>query len=370
MRGWKKVKLGDCIEIIGGGTPKTKKPDYWNGSIPWLSVVDFNSDNKYVSDTEKKITQLGLENSSTKLLQKGDIIISARGTIGALAILKKEMAFNQSCYGIRARENISTNDFIYYSLKNTVSRLKQISHGAVFDTITRNTFNEITINLPPLFEQKAIAEVLSSLDDKIDLLHRQNKTLEQMAETLFRQWFIEERDESWEEVVLGAAIQPKKGKNITKTDAIDGPYPVIAGGLSPSCFHIKSNTLAPVITISASGANAGYVQLNHTPVWSSDSSYIDNNITRYVYFYYVFLKINQGLIFDKQEGSAQPHIYPRHLMELDILDYPQKRIINFESICSDFFSKIKTNKENINILEKLRDTLLPKLMSGDVRVKI
>ena len=183
--------LIDVIDLIGGGTPKTSVPEYWNGGIPWLSVVDFNNGKKYVYDTEKKITEKGLQNSSTKILNKGDIIISARGTVGVIAILGKEMAFNQSCYGVRALERVSTNDYIYYLLKDTIPNFLLIAHGGVFDTITRDTFKEIDVVLPPLPEQKAIASVLSSLDDKIDLLHRQNKTLESMAETLFRQLVIE-----------------------------------------------------------------------------------------------------------------------------------------------------------------------------------
>jgi type I restriction enzyme, S subunit len=169
------VAFSDTIELIGGGTPKTSIAEYWDGDIPWLSVVDFNNGKKYVFDTEKKITTEGLNNSSTKLLNAGDIIISARGTIGAIAVLSRPMAFNQSCYGIRAIESLATNDYIYYLLKNTVSNFLLIAHGGVFDTITKDTFKEIEVLLPPLPEQKAIASVLSSLDDKIDLLHRQKK---------------------------------------------------------------------------------------------------------------------------------------------------------------------------------------------------
>jgi len=200
MSEWKEYKLGDLIDLIGGGTPKTSVPEYWNGKIPWLSVVDFNNGKKYVYKTEKKITESGLKNSSTKLLNKNDIIISARGTVGVVSMLGTQMAFNQSCYGIRARTNVSVNDYIYYLLKDSVVNLIQISHGGVFDTITKNTFDEIDILLPPISEQKAIASVLSSLDDKIELLHRQNKTLESMTETLFKQWFVEEVDE-WQEYI-------------------------------------------------------------------------------------------------------------------------------------------------------------------------
>ena len=116
--------LSDIIELIGGGTPKTSKPEFWNGDIPWLSVVDFGGDGRWVDKAEKTITNLGLENSSTKLLKSGDIIISARGTVGELAQLKRPMAFNQSCYGIRARTGVD-QDFLYYLLKKSVNDLRR-----------------------------------------------------------------------------------------------------------------------------------------------------------------------------------------------------------------------------------------------------
>ncbi|MBU4478754.1 MAG: DUF1016 family protein [Candidatus Omnitrophica bacterium] len=219
--------MGEIIEIIGGGTPKTSIPEYWNGNIPWLSVVDFNIGNKYVYKAEKVITQKGLDNSSTKLLNEGDIIISARGTVGALAVLRKQMAFNQSCYGIRGIPDISNQDYVYYLIKDSINNLQQIAHGGVFDTITRETFDHIAIALPSLPEQRAIAGVLSSLDDKIDLLHRQNKTLEGIAEALWRKMFVEEADNSWKEVPLLEIID-LVGGGTPKTDTVeywDGSIP-------------------------------------------------------------------------------------------------------------------------------------------------
>lgn len=257
--------------------------------------------------------------------------------------------------------------FVYFLLKSF--DFKSFDGGSAVPTLNRNHVHPTPIRVPvDIHEQKSIADVLSSLDDKIDLLHRQNKTLEQLAETLFRQWFVEEAEESWEVGTFGDLVQPKKGKNLTKSEAIDGEYPVVAGGLEPSCYHIEANTKAPVITVSASGANAGFVRLYYIPVWSSDSSYIDETITQCVYFSYVFLKVNQRQLTDKQEGSAQPHIYPSHIMELEILKYPEKLIENFEKEVSPMFQKIKSNTNQIRTLTQLRDTLLPKLMSGEVRI--
>ena len=116
MTEWKEYKLSELYELNGGGTPKTSIPEYWNGNIPWLSVTDFNTRRKYCFDAEKKITEKGLKESSTKILKKGQIIISARGTVGVISMLGKDMAFNQSNYGINAKDGLTSNDFFYPTL--------------------------------------------------------------------------------------------------------------------------------------------------------------------------------------------------------------------------------------------------------------
>ena len=190
MNNWQIVKLFEICEIISGGTPKTSIAEYWNGNIYWLSVKDFNTNSKYVYKSEKTITELGLKNSSTNILQEGDIIISARGTVGELAMIPYDMAFNQSCYGLRAK-NIIENNFLYYLLKNNINILKKNTHGSVFDTITKNTFDDIEISLPPLEIQKKIAKVLGALDDKIELNNKIIANLEEQTQSLYKNWFID-----------------------------------------------------------------------------------------------------------------------------------------------------------------------------------
>ncbi|MCK3658879.1 hypothetical protein A4G18_09215 [Pasteurellaceae bacterium Pebbles2] len=191
MSSWNKAKFSDVVDIIGGGTPKRSKDEYWNGDIPWLSVADFNNDQRFVNDTSEYITELGLDNSSTKILDKGQLIISARGTVGCLSQLARPMAFNQSCYGLAAKPDILDNNFLYYCLKNIIVELKSKAHGSVFDTITRNTFDLIEILFPDLNEQKKIAEILGAFDDKIQLNTQINQTLEQLAQAIFKSWFID-----------------------------------------------------------------------------------------------------------------------------------------------------------------------------------
>ena len=151
-------------------------------------------------------------------------------------------------------------------------------------------------------------------------------------------------------------------------NAVFGDVPVIAGGLEPATYHNTANTHAPVLTISASGANAGYVSLWTIPIWSSDSSFIDSSMTNDVYFWYVLLKKRQKEIFDAQTGSAQPHIYPQHIVSMPMADISSDKISEFTSIVTPLFETIGLNKEANKSLSALRDSLLPKLMSSEIDV--
>lgn len=153
-KGWASIPFRETIDVIGGGTPKTSVPEYWGGSIPWFSVVDAPvASNVFVIDTEKHITEAGLNGSSTKLLQEGTTIISARGTVGRLALTGCPMTMNQSCYGLRGKAG--DQYFTYFSTARLVQQLKQRAHGSVFDTITQETFAGVFICYP---SSKVIAE--------------------------------------------------------------------------------------------------------------------------------------------------------------------------------------------------------------------
>lgn len=395
-----KLKLFDVIEVIGGGTPKRSIADYWDGDIDWLSVKDFNTDARYVHSANEKITALGLAKSSAKMLATGDLIISARGTVGCLAQLTKPMAFNQSCYGIRGKEGLD-NNFLYYFLRTKITELQKNSHGAVFDTITTDTFKILSINLPPLTEQKGIAFVLGALDDKIENNRKMNKTLEEMARAIFKSWFVDfdpvhakavgnapahmdaetaalfpnsfgddGLPSGWANKTLGDLIMPKRGKTITKSNTKEGNIPVVAGGLEPAYFHNESNVEAPVVTISASGANAGFTRLYNENIWASDCSFISKQMTDVIYFWFIFLKTNQQKIYHMQQGAAQPHIYPSDLIRLELtMPKDNKLIKHFENMLSAYFKRISIAQKESKTLAELRDTLLPKLMSDEIRLK-
>jgi type I restriction enzyme, S subunit len=141
--GWHVEPISSFVELLGGGTPKRKVPGYWGGDIPWFSVRDAPAEGDvWVIDTEEHITEAGVENSSAKVLRAGTTVISARGTVGRLAVTGVPMAINQSCYGIQGAAGIS-DSFVYFTIYHAVEELRQRTHGSVFDTITRGTFDAL-----------------------------------------------------------------------------------------------------------------------------------------------------------------------------------------------------------------------------------
>ena len=163
-----------------------------------------------------------------------------------------------------------------------------------------------------------------------------------------------------DEVLLSNYFLPKRGKNLLKRNVVTGYIPVVAGGLTPAAFHNESNTESPVITISSSGANAGYTQIWGQKVWSSDSSYIDKTVTNNIYFWYLLIKSHQKQIFDSQTGSAQPHIYPQDIGNILIPKINKVMAKKFNQMVTPIFRKIFQNKDENKKLENIKAVLLDK----------
>ena len=186
------VTLSSIIDIISGGTPDTSNTKYWNGNIGWLSVNDFNNDLRYVYNSEKKITELGLKKSNTNLLEQGDIIISARGTVGALAQIGSPMCFNQSCFGIRGKKGKVSTDYLYYALKNYTKNIIKRSQGSVFNTINLASFDLMKIQIhDSIQDQHKITKVLSDLDKKIEINNKINSKLDSIVKLIYDYWFLQ-----------------------------------------------------------------------------------------------------------------------------------------------------------------------------------
>lgn len=373
-----RYKLVELMDIIGGGTPRTTKAEYWNGTIPWLSVKDFNDDQRYVYTTEKSITELGLSSSATKLLYKDDIIISARGTVGELAMIPFPMAFNQSCYGLRAKRTVVEPVFLYYLLKYHIKSLKKNTHGSVFDTITRDTFSSIEVNIPTIEHQKQIAEILGSLDDKIELNNKINENLERQAQAIFRSWFLDYlpfnsiKPTHWKFCTLGETTKMSAGgdkpKGISNIKSTEYPYPIYSNGLDNEGLYGYTNEakiFAESVTVSARGT-IGFVCLRHipyVPIVRLVTLIPNENLisAKYLYLYLKQLRISGT-------GTTQQQLTVPDFRKTEILIPDKITMDKFTNLISPMFNQIWANGEENIKLASLRDSLLPKLMSGEIEL--
>ena len=366
MEEWKEYKLHEIGRIVGGATPPTKDSANYDGEISWITPKDLsNFTGRYIQKGERSITQKGFDSSSCQILPKGSILFSSRAPIGYIAIAANELCTNQGFKSIIPDNNLVNNLFLYYLLKYNKEEIEGLGSGTTFKEVSAKVIQNFDIKIPPIQTQKKIADILSSLDDKIELNRRINDNLEQQAQALFNEMFPHITEG---ENMIGDLIMPKRGKGLLSKNAIKGDIPVVAGGIEPATYHNQANTTAPVLTIAASGANAGYINLWHIPVWASDSSYIDDSITLNVYFWYIMLKKRQKEIFDAQVGSAQPHIYPKHIAELPMNVVFVEKIAEYNEIVTPIFEKKGQLFLESKRLTSLRDTLLPKLMSGELKI--
>lgn len=366
-----KFKLSDVMDLIGGGTPKTSKSEYWNGTIPWLSVKDFNNGFRYVYETEKTITELGLENSSTKLLQKGDVVISARGTVGEIATIPFPMAFNQSCYGLRAKSGIVTSDYLYYLIKHNVSVLRKNTHGSVFDTITRNTFDNIEVEIPSIETQEKIASILSDYDKKIELNNAINNNLEQQAEALYKEYFAPADSEMQNIKTLDMFCNIFTGKKNSNASTPDGKFKFFT--CSPEPLQIDSFIFdGNAIITSGNGAYTGRTRFYSGKFDLYQRTYActlkEGFNSDYIFPLYWFVKLELSKkIMGGTRGSAIPYIVMNDLAKFEF-EFDQHKFESYMPLFKSITETIQANENQNETLAQLRDGLLPSLMSGELDV--
>lgn len=377
--------LSDLVDVIGGGTPKTTEESYWNGSIPWLSVKDFCGDKKYVYNTEKSITVEGLNNSSTKLLHKDNIIISARGTVGELAMIPYDMAFNQSCFGLIPKGNNDPH-FVYYLLKDKVRSLKSQTQGSVFDTITKATFDRIECADYSEEDQHRIASILSSFDRKIELNNKINADLEEMAQAIFKNWFVDFEPfkdgkfvdselgmipEGWKVGNLGDFCNVFTGKKNTNQAIEKGLYPFFSCAPEPlasndAIFNGKAIIIAGngSYTGRTSFYNGGFDLYQRTYACTIREQDKENLM---IFFYHMMKQFFEPTKMGGTRGSSIPYIVMGDITQQKF-PYSKDWLIRFSNIANSMMDrKLRIDKENSR-LSLLRDTLLPRLMSGELEV--
>lgn len=304
-------------------------------------------------------------------LQKDDILFSMAGAyLGKSAIVQEEHLpanTNQALAIIRLDQSKANPKFINYFFRhpNVIDYVNNLSGQSAQPNINFEEIKSIEVGLPPLPEQKAIASVLSSLDDKIDLLHRQNKTLEAMAETLFRQWFIEKAEEDWEDGKVEDLFILQRGYDLPSSKRIKGDYPLYAAsGLNDTinAYQIEYSTV-----ITGRSGSIGGVYISFEKSWPLNTTlFIKEFKLGTLVFSYFYLKCLDLESFNS--GSAVPSLNRNHVHGLEIKLPPKQLVQKYEKIAQEWMLKVKANIQQIQTIEQLRDTLLPKLMSGEVRV--
>ena len=369
MSNWKKYKLDDFAEInpsesIPKGTVAKKIPmeaiQPFTKRIPSFSFEEYNGGVKFKNgDTIMARITPSLENGKTSYV---DILDDGEIGFGSTEFIV-----------FREKQDVSDKHFVYYLATSPIVRntaIKSMTGSSGRQRVQTDVVKEHLFDAPELPEQKAIAEVLSSLDDKIDLLHRQNKTLEQMAETLFRQWFVEEAKEDWEEGKLGDYVNIAYGKNLPTKKLQDVGYPVF-GGNGQIGFYEKFLYKSPQVLVSCRGEASGVVNFSLENSFVTNNSLILERTKRqeitFEYLKYFALNTNFRTFVT---GSAQPQITITTLFEADFILPDVQSINKFTVIVSEIENKRTINQTQICTLEKMRDTLIPKLMSGEIRIQM
>lgn len=336
-------------------------------------VISFNK-SRFTNIAKKKI-------ANEKYLQNYDVLINSTGvgTLGRVAQIKNiKVPTTVDSHVTIVRPNLKkiNGDFFGYCFKAQQKLIETLGVGATgqIELSRVSILENVEIPEYSLKQQKNIAKILSNYDDLIENNNKRIKILEEMAQKIYKEWFVDfkfpgHENATFKDSELGSEVMPIKGKNITKAIIKKGNVPVVAGGIEPAYYHNIPNTVAPVITVSASGANAGYINLYYQDIWASDCSYIDTTMTPYVYYYYLLLKYNQIKVTNMQRGAAQPHVYPQDLAQLKI-KIPEENIIReFNEIITPFFSEISNFSLKNQTLKQTRDLLLPRLISGEIDVE-
>ena len=384
---WEKTKVGDHCEITS--SKRIFYSEYTDSGVPFYRSKEIIESSQGQPISEPLYISTDKYNdikSKFGVPLPGDMLLTSVGTIGIPYIVRSDDYFyfkDGNLTWFRNFDDSLSSKFLCYWIgsKDGYGVLNNTTIGSSQKALTISSLKQIECPLPPIEVQNRIVDILSAYDALIENNQKQIKLLEEAARRLYKEWFVNFRfpryedtpivdgvPEGWADGTLGDIAVFKRGKTITKAQVSDGNIPVVAGGLEPAYYHNKANTTAPLITVSASGANAGFTRLYNIDVFASDCSYIDSNSTPFLLFVYCFLKTNAMKLNSLQKGSAQPHVYAKDLNAL-VLSVPNEGVLTaFCGTVSPYFERIRLLQRENEIAAQARDRLLPKLMSGEIEV--
>lgn len=348
----------------------------FGGKYPFIQTGDVKKSDLYITEFEQTYNEKGLAQS--KLWDEGTLCITIAANIADTGILGIKACFPDSIIGFTPNEKCDIK-FLKYSFDILQTYCKQISRGTTQDNLSWQKLSRIKFPNPPLPTQQKIASILSAYDNLIQNYKKQIEALQTAASELYKEWFVRFRfpgyqtakfengiPEGWNVVLASELGEFVRGKNITAEEMQEGMIPVISAGIEPSGFHNQSNVKGVSLTISNSGANAGYLQINYSDIWAADCSYC--NSAKHIYFYYELLNNMRVVLFNLQKGAAQPHVYAKDINKMKILLPSTELIGTANKKIKLMHEKIYSLQQQITNLIQQRDLLLPRLMSGKLEV--
>jgi type I restriction enzyme S subunit len=425
---WREYRIGEIADIIGGSTPSTADPSNFDGEIPWLTPKDLSGPHdRYVSRGERSLSRKGLESCSAQLLPPGTVLLTSRAPIGYVAIAKNSVATNQGFRNLIPKPGMSS-EFLYYWLKGHVEELQRHASGSTFQELSGTALAQIGIRVPPLPEQRAIAHILGTLDDKIELNRRMSETLEQMARALFKAWFIDfepvrakmegrwqrgqshpglpahlydlfpdrlvdseqgEIPEGWRVGTLGELSEkPQYGYTASAREEPVGPKFLritdinklswIDWSTVPFCEigqeDLEQYRLHPGDVLIARMADPGHGVVIEEEVEAVFASYLirfrlkDHAYVRYIQ-YWLRSDGYWDLVASRHAGTTRASLNAQVLSTFQVIIPPKQIVSAFGEIVNNLRNKVVAAVNESRTLTALRDTLLPKLISGELRVR-
>lgn len=394
---WKEVRLGDvCTRVCSGGTPKSTNLSYYGGEIPWLNTkeIDFNR----IYSTEKTITDSGLNNSSAKWIVPNTVTVAMYGaTAGKSCIVKVPMTTNQACCNLTINDEVADYEFVYYSLKNDYTTLASLANGGAQQNLNAQIIKDYVLKMPSLADQRRIASILSSLDRKIKLNNKINADLEEMAQAVFKNWFVDFEPfkdgkfvdselgmipEGWKVGTLGDITKNKSAKVKERND-VKVLSPVTTGELvlSEEYFtkQVFSSSIAKYKIVNKGDFAYNPARVNIGSLGRNEFDFDGCVSPVYVVFSVLDGYENYFDLFRKTDffkdsvaslaiGGVRQSLSYDDLSSIEVIIPSENAVEEFNNLNNQMKKIIKANKLENSRLSTLRDTLLPRLMSGELEV--
>lgn len=323
-------------------------------------------------------------------VQEGDLLFARQSLVAAgagkcsiVSVLSEKTTFESHIIRVRLNKKICNPLYYFYLFQLPYNPIKTIVNQCAQAGIRGSELCKIKVQKPSLSVQNCVSCILGKYDTLIENNTKRIRLLEKMAENLYKEWFVRFRfpghenvemenglPKGWKRGSLSDVCEFKRGKNITSSEMQEGNVPVISAGLEPSGYHFCSNVRGVNVTMSSSGANAGYIAIHYSDIWAADCSYIEESTTGNIYYVYELLNNIRTVINNFQRGAAQPHVYPKDVNRIKLILPSKELMLKANGRLEIMHKEIYNLQKQNSLLARQRDLLLPRLMSGKLEVKV